>query len=62
MECNKEIDRDPIAPNRDGKRVGLEVLSFLAPFIHDSLGFKGGSWKSTKGDKFNLWSYITFSS
>ena len=62
MECNKEIDEDPTAVNRDGEEVGTEVLSFLAPFIHDSFCFKGGSWKSAKGDEFNLWSYFVFSS
>ena len=45
MECNREIDEDPTAVNRDGEEVGTEVLSFLAPFIHDSFCFKGGSWK-----------------
>ncbi len=48
MECNKEIDEDPTAVNRDGEEVGTEVLSFLAPFIHDSFCFN--------------WSYFVFSS
>jgi hypothetical protein len=29
---------------------GLEELSFLAPYIQESLSFKGGSWKSAKGE------------
>jgi hypothetical protein len=50
MECNKEINEDPIAATRGGEEVGLEELSFLAPYIQESLSFKGGSWKSAKGE------------
>ena len=50
MECNKEINEDPIAATRGEEEVGLKELSFLAPFTQESLRFKVVLRRVPKGD------------